>query len=122
MTAPLQFAAAKINTDTAGSTGGTEAQPMPALTPVSFEGAVMNGLFAGGAHPESSLFDVVDHSLERATNSVRGPMGGLRPLANGTQAPGPAGGSAVAAEVNRVTTMVASSSAWGRVRKLFGVQ
>jgi hypothetical protein len=106
MTAPVQIGAAKLATDTAGYTGTAPSlaaqgpEPLPAM----FEPAgQLEHLLTGGIHPEA-LPTIVWAPLERASDSIRGPHGGLAPLKNGVLANGPAGGSAAAAQVAQATT------------------
>jgi hypothetical protein len=65
----------------------------------------LSSILGGGFHPESatSALPLEATPLERATDSVRGVLGGLRPQTNGTQAPGPAGGTAAAQRAVRAS-------------------
>ena len=95
MTAPLNLAANRLNADTAGQTNAepqphTTAGPTLAEVTHQVEGFDLGGLFAGGIHPEAPILHSVSTALARATDSVRGPLGGLTPRGNGTVAPGPA--------------------------------
>jgi hypothetical protein len=113
MTAPVQIGAARIATDTAGSTGSTPAPVYQLEAPLIDAGNSLHDLFAGGVHPEAPAWDAAVQQIHRATDSFRGPHGGLQPLRNGAQAPGPAGGTAVTAQVTAATTAgVARARTW----------
>jgi hypothetical protein len=86
---------------------------------------VLDTMTAGGVHPERVLLPVTT-ALSRATDSVVGPLGGMVPRPNGSQAPGPAAAAAVTTEIQRVgsqlRTFGASSGTVGeRLRGLFGI-
>ena len=88
----------------------------------------LDAYLSGGIHPEgvTTMLAPVTRDLSRATDSLRGPLGGLVPRGNGSQAPGPAAASATA-ELRKGTTAAlttARTTATGvvdRARKLFGV-
>lgn len=92
------LAANKINADTAGHTGdgGEGAAGEPAApTPAEILHGEMNlgSVFSGGIHPEH-IPAVVFDGIEKATDSVPGRLGGLKPAVGSVLAPGPAGASA----------------------------
>ena len=106
-------AARRINADRAGMTATAtnaydESQmPAPATALEALHGAVstaggaLSEMLSGGIHPESPVAVPVQSGLTRATDSVAGRLGGLRPRLEGALAPGPAGYAATARE--RVT-------------------
>ena len=83
---------------------------------------------SGGLHPEGAgtLLAPVTRDLSRATDSLVGPLGGLIPRGNGSQAPGPAAAAATS-ELRTGTTaalVTARTTATGlvaRARTLLGV-
>jgi hypothetical protein len=80
----------------------------------------LGSILAGGFHPESVAVIVtpVTTALSRATDSIRGPLGGLVPWGTGSQAPGPA---AAAAEItDRVAAAAPVVKGWAdRIRERF---
>lgn len=57
----------------------------------------LDELVSGGIHPEGlGIVNSIGTDLVRATDSVRGPLGGLIPKPGSTVAPGPGGGVAEA--------------------------
>lgn len=94
----LNLAANRLNADTAGNTGGDN--PDNAGGPAEPTAAadvrpMLEQIFSGGFHPEA-VPALVDHGLERATDSIRGKLGGLRPGPGSVLQPGPAGSTAAA--------------------------
>lgn len=84
------------------------------------------GFLAGGLHPEAA-FTHVSNALVRASDSLRGPNGGMVPQRQGTQAPGPAGSVATAQSIQAQATAAADRAKTGaagllaRVRSTLGI-
>lgn len=98
MTVAHILASNKINADTAGNTGGDNPDNSggPAAPTYAGEATDMfENVFKGGVHPEE-VPALIDRGLERATDSVRGKLGGLKPALGAVTQPGPAGGTAAA--------------------------
>ena len=99
MSVAPQFGLNKIHTDTAGITGpvndATSAPTGLAPTPVQRITHPLSFL-SGGPHPDGAITAAYHDALAKATDSLRGPHGGLVPGSRGTQAPGPAGPSTTA--------------------------
>ena len=96
-------AADQLRADTAGVTGPIHDPGLPAassLAPNVFTSVRSDlGFLGGGPHPTGFLSHV-STALVNATDSLRGPNGGAVPRTTGTQAPGPAGGTATAANID----------------------
>jgi hypothetical protein len=87
----------QINANTAGQTRAAED-----ISPVSTQAGItatetgdnlfgsLGSILSGGVHPEA-VPGVVDTSVQRATDSVRGKLGGLVPKSTSVTAPGPVG-------------------------------
>jgi hypothetical protein len=97
MSAILGQAAARIQADQHAYTGGGQVGELasqttagPTVNDVLHPLAGVGEMFTGGVHPEA-VPDIVVTDLSRATDSLRGALGGLRPRGNGVLAPGPAG-------------------------------
>lgn len=95
----------RINADTAGHTtswnDGTDqgSEVPPATTTEMIGGAEGFGaIWSGGFHPEA-IPGVILTPLDRATDSVRTSLGGLKPIYGSVVQPGPAGGAARAREL-----------------------
>ena len=69
--------------------GSQAAQAVAGISP-------LEDLFGGGIHPENAVGTAVSTDVTRATDSVRGAFGGLKPRAGSTVGPGPAGSAAQA--------------------------
>lgn len=86
------------NASTAGLTGTGKPesdlamQPPPGYLPTGG----LAELWGGGSHPETlaHIGEASSTALERATDSVEGPLGGLKARLGSTVGPGPAGGVA----------------------------
>lgn len=109
----------QINADTAGKTynwsdvaqQGSEA---PNATPLEIIGGEGFGhVFSGGIHPES-IPGVILTPLDQATDSVRGALGGLKPIYGSVVQPGPAGGAARARDLARTTWRSIVAAATGQ--------
>jgi hypothetical protein len=111
MATTILLGARQINADTAGLThlpepeGHTPGSPV-GLVPTEVAATVAHGtpsseglgFLTGELHPEAVVADVVSGSkaVVRATDSVPGRLGGLRPRETGTVGNGPAGAAAQA--------------------------
>jgi len=100
MSANLIPVSERINANVAGQTrAAADVAPLPSafaptLTEIVSPGAIEN-MMSGGVHPEA-IPAFAATQLQKATNSVTGPLGGLIPARGSTVAPGPAGGAAAA--------------------------
>ena len=110
----------RINANIAGQTRqGTDVSVAPVATTVgeaadNFNPAnALDALFAGGVHPET-VPTVTPTPLEKATNSVKGVLGGLKPAIGSTVQPGPAGSTAAAKTVQAGTQRGAAAASSGR--------
>jgi hypothetical protein len=120
MPANLINASNRINANVAGQTRqGSDVSVAPVATTIgeaadNFNPAnALDAMFAGGVHPET-VPSVTPTPLEKATNSVKGVLGGLKPAVGSTVAPGPAGSSAAAKTVQAGTQRVAQTATAGR--------
>jgi hypothetical protein len=108
----LVLAANHKNASVAGLTynervDGATPPPPPMQLEEALHGDNLGHLFSGGLHPES-MPGIVLTPLEKATDSVRGRLGGLVPARGSVLQPGPAGGAATAKTLrDRVATIVA---------------
>lgn len=98
MSAISLVGANKTNTDTAGQTRSaadleTPGEPAGLLISDIIEKPL--DFVSGGLHPESILHGAETDSTElvKATDSIKGKLGGLIPKASSTLAPGPSGGA-----------------------------
>ncbi len=109
-----QLGLAQIKADIAGVTGptaGSTTRPS-GLAPTRVQRFSHPLAFlSGGPHPDGVLTAYHD-ALALATDSLRGPHGGLVPRSRGTQAPGPSGPSVTAAG-NAQTTHRPLPVYWG---------
>lgn len=99
MSVAPQFGLNKIRTDTAGVTGPVnDATSAPTGLAPTLAQRVSHPLsfLAGGPHPDGAITAAYHTAIAKATDSIRGPHGGLVPGSRGTQAPGPAGTSTTA--------------------------
>jgi hypothetical protein len=64
----------------------------------------LSALVSGGFHPENPVPTTVPTDIEKATNSVQGRLGGMRPVQGSVVQPGPAG--RVAAAAGRARTAI----------------
>jgi hypothetical protein len=110
----LVLASDYTNASTAGMTStvnervdGATPWPPPVQVDEILHGDNLPHLFSGGSHPES-IPGVVLTPLEKATDSIRGRLGGLVPARGSVLQPGPAGGAATARSIrDRVATIIA---------------
>jgi hypothetical protein len=91
MPAILKVASDKINADTAGLTSAEPKIPTAQGTsPTEFVSQFVGSEYGGLSHLFSTdLPQVVDTSLDRPTDSLRGKLGGLVPARGSVVAPGP---------------------------------
>ena len=111
------LAANKINANVAGQTKtGADTGQAPVATTahevVSNVTGGLDSLVAGGLHPETDA-SVVDRSLQTATDSVRGPLGGLRPKGTSVTSPGPSGSTNAAQAIQSGTKKISDAGAAG---------
>lgn len=104
LAASFQKASIGGNTATTRSLAETPGAPAPKTISEGLADAGLLGemdqIFAGGIHPEQ-IFSTAARQLEQASNSLRGPHGGLRPAIGSGLALGPAG-SAVSARAQGI--------------------
>jgi hypothetical protein len=105
VSANLIAASKRINANVAGQTRApADLYPLPSaigLTATEIGDNLTTGLgsiVSGGVHPEA-VPAVVPTALDQPTNSILGPLGGLKPAPGSVLAPGPAGGAAAATAV-----------------------
>lgn len=127
------IAANKINTETAGQTNPAALDPNPgtygtkAPVPSEILPGLIHGLsplqsiVSGGSHPEALPPVPIHVGLTKATDSVKGKLGGLVP--QGLLQPGPAGSTAAAERVQHLAmqTTTAAKTAGSRLRKALGL-
>lgn len=109
----------QVNADTAGKTASwsdiaEQGATVPSATPLEVIGGEGFGhVYSGGIHPEA-VPGVVLTGLDKATDSVRGALGGLKPVYGSVLQSGPAGGAARAREVAKTTWRNIVAAATGR--------
>lgn len=104
MPATAILAANHKNASIAGHTGVKETLPTTAVHATASElvyGADSLGhMLAGGVHPETNLASIfTNNDVERATDSVKGALGGLVPKVGSVLQAGPAGGANAARNI-----------------------
>jgi hypothetical protein len=82
-------------TSTVGLTAHEVSQNLPGT-------GELDSILAGGVHPEA-VPAVGDTSLQKATDAVAGPLGGLKSRLTSVTSPGPGGATNAAAAVQRGT-------------------
>jgi hypothetical protein len=108
----------RIKANTAGQTRkGTDVGEAPVATTAGEAGTTVFGgaldsLVAGGTHPEA-VPGVAPTPLEKATNSVKGVLGGLKPSPGSVVTPGPSGATAAAKTVQAGTKAVTDATTAG---------
>lgn len=117
MAANLINTSNRINANTAGQ---TRTAADVSIAPVSVTASEvadnlfgsMDSILSGGAHPEA-VPGTAPRPLERATDSVRGRLGGLVPRGTSVTAPGPTGGAAAASAVESGARKVTDATTAG---------
>lgn len=86
----------RVNADTAGKTGTNPVNDVPVtptFTEIWDDGGISH-ILSGGIHPESLPNAFLENkNLEKATDSVKGDLGGLRARVGSVVQPGPSGGT-----------------------------
>ena len=104
--ASVHLASQRLQHSFAGNTTVDISQPGTPSPPSAHEVAYgstiqteLESVFSGGFHPESVITAIsqpASRAIERASNSVRGPKGGLVPKAGTVYQTGPAGAAIMA--------------------------
>lgn len=114
-------AARQMNTNTAGQTKPAIEPTSTLYAPVANVTSDLEGMLTGG-HSFLNPSQIIT-PLEKATDSVRGPLGGLRPRAGSVLIAGPGGPAHAAAQIQTTarhdvaSVTAGAKSAW---RKLLG--